>query len=175
MKKIFLPIIVLLLSFSGFAQLDTSSIKTIKIEDPSYYLPDYHFDNIYIGMPLADFESVKDTSSLFLSRSDADMWFGIDEEVDGESIYNIEYKFDREENGVNTERPLYQINIHYAEPDVEDAYLNEKFGKPQSINSDGVETWVFKTDKGYLLMVQKENKTVEIYATMKGTEYDPSR
>jgi hypothetical protein len=178
MKKIFLPLVilsVLSVSFLGFAQKDSdSSYIKINVEDPSEYLPDY-LDNVYFGMPLADFESIKDTSSLDISENISDMWVGVSEETDGESIGDIVYKFDKEENGINTERPLYQINIRYMNTDDEDSFLSEKFGDPQSTDSKGVENWMFKTDKDYSLIVNKKGNTVEIYVTMVGTEYEPIR
>lgn len=174
MKNIFLPLMILLISFLGFAQQNVGSAHIIKIEDPLSYLPDY-LENVYIGMPLAEFESIKDTSSMNMSRntSDADMWVGVSEEVESENIGDVVYKFDKEENGVNTKRPLYQINIQFLSRDYEDSYLNDRFGDPQSTDSTGADTWTFKTDKGYMLVVKRENKTVEIHATMAGTEYDP--
>ncbi|HCY74716.1 MAG TPA: hypothetical protein DHV28_02255 [Ignavibacteriales bacterium] len=78
MKRIYQLIIIFLffgIAANSFAQDDSESLKQLTIEDPSQYLPDY-LSNIYIGIPLADFESVKDTLLLDMSRNISNMWFG---------------------------------------------------------------------------------------------------
>jgi hypothetical protein len=160
-----------------FAQEDSDERHQIIIEEASQYLPDY-LDNIYIGMPLADFENVKDTLTLDISEDVSELWFGAIEEVNDNGIDEISYKFDKEEDGVNIERPLYQINIKFLEADLEDDFINQKFRLySDGTNSDDTkdEQWIFKTDKDYLLIIKKIDDTVQIIATMAGTEWDPGK
>ncbi|HEX9252233.1 MAG TPA: hypothetical protein VF870_08320 [Ignavibacteriaceae bacterium] len=143
----------------------------IVMEDPSQYLPDY-LDNIYIGMPLADFENVKDTLTMDLSDNESALWYGIRETVNDQGISEITYKFDKEEDGVNAENPLYQINIVFLEPDYQNDYLQQKFNiAPKDLEPTNKE-WEFSTDKNYLLIVRQNDNEVMIIATMPGTEWD---
>lgn len=176
--KIFIAIIILSFLY-GFntvliAQDDPDTLRQITVEEPSQYLPDY-LDNIYIGMPLADFENVKDTLSLDISENVSDMWFGITEELNEDGIDEIIYKFDKEENGINTERPLYQIDIKFLESDYEDDFVNQKFSQHWKNNETNDKEWIFKTDKDYRLIIKEIDDAVQIIATMAGTEWDPGR
>ena len=174
MKSFMLFLMFLTLGATAYTQNDVDSSKFINLEDPDLYLPDY-LENVYIGMPLAEFEEIKDTTSDYISEKVYDMWFGINEIADDQSIENIVYKFDREEKGVNVERPLYQIEIKYLDTDDENNFLNDKFGDPLIIDSNGVETWEFSTNKDYKLIIKRKNGLVEIYAPMRGTEWDTNQ
>ncbi len=160
-----------------FAQEELEKPYRIIVEEPSQYLPDY-LDNVYIGMPLADFENIKDTLELDISEDVSGLWFGALEEVEQDGIAEVIYKFDKEEAGVNAERPLYQINIIFSEADYEDDYVNEKFRhynwENYTVDSDSSdnEEWILKTNKDYFLIVKKIEDTVQIIATMSGTEWD---
>ena len=174
MKYIY-QIIMLCLLFGvvskSFSQDDSGLLKQISIDDPSKYLPDY-LSNIYIGIPLADFKSVKDTLLLDMSRNISDMWFGAAEEVNKDGIDEIIYKFDKEENVVNSERPLYEINIKFLQSSYQNDYLNLKFGNAAVINISKNREWIFKTNKNYRLIIIARGDTVQIIATMAGTEWD---
>lgn len=183
MKQVYFLILVCF--YSGlspfvFSQEESEPRHQIVVEEPSQYLPEY-LNNIYIGMSFADFENIKDTLELDISDNAADMWVGAVEEVNQDGIDEVIYKFDKEEDGVNIERPLYQINIKFAESDYEDDFVNEKFRHynwenyiNDSDNSES-EEWVLKTNKDYLLIIKKINDSVQIIATMAGTEWDPKR
>lgn len=176
MKQI---ILIIMISFTSgfttilFAQDEPDTLRQITVEDPSQYLPDY-MNNIFISMPLADFENTKDTLSLDISDNVSDMWFGITEEVNEDGIDKIIYKFDKEENGINTERPLYQIDIKFLESDSQNDYVNQKFGHHSKTNDTNDKEWIFKTDKDYRLIIKEIDDTVRIIATMAGTEWDPN-
>jgi hypothetical protein len=177
MKRIILILLLYIfyeLSSILFAQNGLDSLVQINIDDPSQYLPNY-IENIYIGMPLADFENVKDTTMLDLDDNDSNLWVQIHEDVNDEGIDEIVYKFDKEECGVNIERPLYQINIKYLVLDDEVDYINEKFGEPFIQNNPNSKEWLFRTNKDYLLIIKESDETVQIIATMAGTEWDPKK
>jgi hypothetical protein len=173
--KIFITIIFLCFLTgaltSNFAQTQQDTLSEVNIDDPSGYLPDY-LDNVHIGMPLADFENVKDTLSLDINATASDMWYGIREDVNDQGISEISYKFDKEENGINEDRPLYQINIVFLESDYENDFLTEKLGIPEKEMGQTENKWVFKTNKNYLLIVKKMDNEVQLITTMPGTEWD---
>jgi hypothetical protein len=154
-----------------YSQGEVDTSKVIDIEDPTQYLPNY-LENVYIGMTLAEFGSVKDTLMLDVSNNVPDLWYGVREEVTDDGISEVYYKFDKEENGINVDRPLYQIDIIFSDSLSESDFLEEKFGAPQGQLGSSVYEWKFKTDKNYKLFVKKDNKEVEIFATMPGTEYE---
>lgn len=176
----FMLVLSLWMPFALLAQEKSEFTRQITVEESSQYLPDY-LDGIYIGMPLADFENVKDTLTLDISNNASDMWFGATEEVNQDGIDEVVYKFDKEEEGVNTERPLYQINIKFLEGDYEEEYISEKFRNynwdsyTKDFDNTDNEEWILKTNKDYLLIVKKTADTVQIIATMAGTEWDPGR
>jgi len=154
-----------------YAQNEADTSKVIDIDDPTQYLPDY-LENIYIGMTLADFGNVKDTLLMAVSNNVPDMWYGVREEVTEDGISEVYYKFDKEENGINIDRPLYQIDIIFSDPEVESEFLEEKFGNPQKAKDPTEYEWEFKTDKNYDLIVKQKNKEVQIISTMPGTEWE---
>jgi len=176
----FMLVLSLWMPFALLAQEESEFTRQITVEESSQYLPDY-LDGIYIGMPLADFENIKDTLTLDISNNASDMWFGATEEVDQDGIDEVVYKFDKEEEGVNTERPLYQINIKFLEGDYEEEYISEKFRNynwdsyTKDFDNTDNEEWILKTNKDYLLIIKKTADTVQIIATMAGTEWDPGR
>jgi len=181
MKQFYFLIIVCFysrLSPFVFSQDESEPRHQIVVEESSQYLPEY-LNNVYIGMPLVDFENAKDTLELDISEGVSGLWFGAIEEVNQDGIDEVVYYFDKEEEGVNIDRPLYQINIKFLEADYEDDFVNDKFRHYNWENytkgSDNLdnEEWILKTNKDYLLIIKKIDDTVQIIATMAGTEWDP--
>ena len=106
-----------------------------------------------------------------ISDNFPDMWYyGVREDISDEGISEVTYKFDKEENGVNTERPLYQVNIVFLNADTENEFLQEKFGTPHKVKSPAQKEWAFKTNKNYSLIIKQTNNEVQIISTMPGTE-----
>lgn len=156
------------------AQNEEDTSKVIDTDDPSQYLPAY-LENVYMGMPLSDFSMIKDTLMMDVTDNVPDMWYGVREDVGDEGISEITYKFDKEENGVNMERPLYQVNIVFSNPDTENEFLQEKFGTPDKVKSPAQKEWTFKTNKNYSLIINQTNNEVQIISTMPGTEWESKK
>ena len=154
-----------------YSQGEADTSKVIDLDVPDQYLPVY-LENVYIGMTLAEFGNVKDTLLLAVSNNVPDMWYGVREEVTDDGISEVYYKFDKEENGINVDRPLYQIDIIFSDTLAENEFLQEKFGEPQKVISPSENEWKFMTDKNYKLFVKRDNNQVEIFAAMPGTEYE---
>jgi hypothetical protein len=173
-SSIILFIVSFTFSANSFAQDEEHSFPKIKVEESSQYLPEY-LDNIYISMPLADFESIKDTSLVNISEYDTPMWIEVNERVTDNGIEEVLYKFDKEENGINPEKPLYQINIKFLDLDDQDDYVNDKLGEPFKHNEEDENEWIFRTDKDYLLIIKEFEDTIQIIATMAGTEWETSK
>ena len=158
----------------AFSQdLDNEFLK-IKVEESSRYLPDYLAD-VYIGMPLIDFENIKDTTLINIHEYSSPMWIEINESVVDNGIDEILYKFDKEEDGVNIEEPLYQINIKFLDQDDKSEYINQKFGEPFKHDEENRNEWIFRTNKDYMLIIKEYEDTVQIIATMAGTEWDTNK
>jgi hypothetical protein len=154
-----------------YSQEEVDTSKVIDLGESDQYLPVY-LENVYIGMTLAEFANVKDTLLLSVSNNVPDMWYGVREEVNDDIISEVYYKFDKEENGINVDRPLYQINIIFSDSLSESEYLQDRFGTPQKELGPSVYEWKFKTDKKYKLFVKKDNGEVQIFAAMPGTEWE---
>ncbi|MEJ2104558.1 MAG: hypothetical protein P8X47_08285 [Ignavibacteriaceae bacterium] len=154
-----------------YSQEEVEASNVIDLDDPTQYLPDY-LQNIYIGMTLAEFGNVKDTLLLAVSNNVPDMWYGVREELADDGISEVYYKFDKEENGINVDRPLYEIDIIFSDSLSESEFLRDKFGEPQKTSEPAILEWKFNTDRKYKLFVKKDNKEVEIFAAMPGTEYE---
>ena len=174
MKNILaISLIYLFCSLTSFmySQGEADTSKVIDLDDPAQYLPDY-LQNVYIGMTLAEFGNVKDTLLLAVSHNIPDLWYGVREEVTDDIMSEVYYKFDKEENGINVDRPLYEIDIIFSDSLSESEFLRDKFGEQQKISEPAIFEWKFKTDRKYKLFVKKDNKEVEIFAAMPGTEYE---
>lgn len=156
---------------TSFSQNESDTSKTIDLDDPSQYLPDY-LQNVYIGMSLSDFSNVKDTLLLAVSRNIPDIWYGVREEVTDDIISEVYYKFDKEENGINLDRPLYEIDIIFSDNLAENEFLNDKFGAPQKEVGPSASEWKFNTDKNYKLFIKQDHREVQIFGAMPGTEYE---
>ena len=174
MKNILaISLIYLFCSLTSFmySQGEADTSKVIDLDDPAQYLPDY-LQNVYIGMTLAEFGNVKDTLLLAVSHNIPDLWYGVREEVTDDIMSEVYYKFDKEENGVNVDRPLYQIDIIFSDTLAENEFLEDKFGAPQKELGPSEYEWKFRTDRNYKLFVKQNGKQVEIFAAMPGTEYE---
>ena len=174
MKNIIL--ISLICFFYGFtsflySQGEADTSKMIDLDVPDQYLPVY-LENVYIGMTLAEFGNVKDTLLLAVSNNVPDLWYGVREEVTDDGISEVYYKFDKEGNGINVDRPLYQIDIIFSDTLAENEFLEDKFGAPQKELGPSEYEWKFRTDRNYKLFVKQNGKQVEIFAAMPGTEYE---
>jgi hypothetical protein len=123
-------------------------------------------------MPLADFENIKDTSSVNISMYDTPMWIEVNEHVYDNGISEVLYKFDKEEGGINPENPLYQIDLKFLEQDDLNSYVNEKLGEPFKQDEENRNEWIFRTNKDYLLIIKEYEDTIQIMATMAGTEWE---
>lgn len=154
-----------------YSQNEVDSSKVIDIDDPSQYLPNY-LENVYIGMPLSDFSIIKDTIMLDVSSNVPDMWYGVREEVTDDGISEVYYKFDKEEDGINIDRPLYQIDLIFSDSLSESEFLRDKFGVPQKDLGSSEYEWKFHTNKNYKLFVKQKGIEVQIFAAMPGTEYE---
>ncbi|MCW8813567.1 MAG: hypothetical protein OQK65_08560, partial [Chlorobium sp.] len=174
MKKIIA--INIIYSFCGlptflYAQNEVDSSKEIDINDQTQYLPDY-LENVHIGMTLAEFGIVKDTLLMDVSNNAPDVWYGVREEVTDDGISEVYYKFDKEENGINIDRPLYQIDLIFSDSLSESEFLRDKFGVPQKDLGSSEYEWKFNTNKNYKLFVKQKGIEVQIFAAMPGTEYE---
>lgn len=173
-------LIVFLLLVSGrnllqlHAQDEKNLVPKINVEESFRYLPEYLAD-IYIGMPLFDFEKIKDTSLVNISEYETPLWIEVNEQVTDNGVEEVLYKFDKEENGINPEKPLYQINIKFLDLDDQDDYVNNKLGEPFKHDEEDENEWIFRTDKDYLLIIKEFEDTIQIIATMAGTEWDTGK
>jgi hypothetical protein len=154
-----------------YSQSEPDTSRIIDLDIPSQYLPTY-LQNIYIGMSFADFSNVKDTLLLAVSRNVPDIWYGVREEVTDDIVSEVYYKFDKEENGINLDRPLYEIDIIFSDRLSEKEFLRDKFGKPQKILGPAADEWKFKTDRNYKLFIKQDHREVQIFGAMPGTEYE---
>ena len=154
-----------------YSQDEVDTSKVIDLNESSQYLPVY-LENVYIGMTLAEFANVKDTLLLAVSNNVPDMWYGVREEVTEDGMSEVYYKFDKEENGINVDRPLYQIDIIFSDSLAENEFLQEKFGEPQKELGSSEYEWKFRTNMNYKLFVKQKDKEVQIFAAMPGTEWE---
>ena len=154
-----------------YSQSEPDTSRIIDLDDPSQYLPTY-LQNIYIGMSFADFSNVKDTLLLAVSRNVPDIWYGVREEVTDDIVSEVYYKFDKVENGINLDRPLYEIDIIFSDRLSEKEFLRDKFGVPQKMLSPSAYEWKFNTDRNYKLFIKQDHREVQIFGAMPGTEYE---
>lgn len=169
-----LPFFILFLIPLAYAQDDLDSLQVMNVDEGSLYLPDY-LNGIYIGMPLKDFKAIKDTSIPEIDAVDDSMYYEVTEDVNDEAIDSVFYKFDKEENGVNSEMPLYQVDLKFLQPDSEEEFCEKKFGETSKDYGQYDKEWIFTTGKDYVLIVKEKGSLVQIIATMPGTEWDPDR
>ena len=154
-----------------YSQGEADTSKVIYLNESSQYLPVY-LENVYIGMTLAEFANVKDTLLLAVSHNIPDLWYGVREEVSDDIMSEVYYKFDKEENGINVDRPLYQIDIIFSDSLAENEFLRDKFGEPQKELGPLEFKWKFRTNMNYKLFVKQKDKEVQIFAAMPGTEWE---
>jgi hypothetical protein len=159
-----------LLSVRIFSQ-ETVLEKIINIDDPNDYLPDY-LENIYLGISFNDFVNIKDT--LFLKKVDyySLEYFEFSEDVNDDYLDHIIYKFDANPDSLNKTVPLYQINFFYTEPEQLNNFVDVKFGNTLIEDENSFERWILKTNKSFVLIVNRRNNELELIATIAGAKWD---
>jgi len=160
-------VITLMLVFCVVVQGIT---QVINIDDPSTYLPS-EIKKIKIGMPLTDFISNTDTTTLKKDLSFEYLYTKYDETISGKTISLIACKFDTPENGKNAEMPLYEILITFNDSSTADKFVAEKFTGFYRTNDFAEKEWFLATNKDYRLLIRKNGPYLMIAASMSGTEW----
>ncbi len=179
MKKTTFCSVIILVAFlidNSFAQDYDRNFNfhhhIINIDESTDYLPEY-LNGIYLGMPLAYFAQVKDTSFLKTFTSDSLQWIGYREEVVDDQIQNIFYKFDSVPDSINETEPLFQITINFTNLEQADHFVEEKFHEPLVKEVPTYKQWILKTNKNFVLIVTQRNDEVKLTGTIPGSEWDP--
>lgn len=125
------------------------------------YLP-AEFQNLYFGMPLADFKTIKkdvkmesDGASFRLIATEKDM---------NAQVREVTYYFANTNTSVN---PLYEIIIEYKDVFYRDQVASKLYGAPNSGDE-----WRFDSGEGYQIMIWRFETKLVIAAKMKGTEWE---
>jgi hypothetical protein len=150
----------------------THSIQAqiIDIEAPNTYLPT-ELANFKLGMSIADFHKIADTTKLQRDGSSGFRFVKFTKPTVGGAIQTASFKFDTPQNGVNANRPLYEISITFNSLENADAFAASHFNSPYRMSEIADKEWFLSTTKDYWLIVRKKDATITFAAMMSGTEW----
>jgi len=148
--------------------------KTFNFNAPSTYVPE-ELTNVFIGMSFKDFSSIKDIPSMESDDRFSEMKI-YTEYISSSLISEVYYRFSTDYYTEDKEGfipMLYQISIAFNyENDAMD-FVKEKFGDTNSDNPTIAEMeWSFPTEQGYVMMIRKNGKGVQIISFMPDTEWE---
>lgn len=160
MKKIILLMIIPLLLFG------CSLLKTVPKERlQTQYFPDY-VKNLYLGMPLEDFEEIKDMKAMIVEKG-ISFRHQYEEVINDDRLESIVYYFDANISS----QPLYEM-IFIFKPDFDvRTYVHEMYGAPSVEFHLPFDEWCWPSGEGFQIVAWTfENKLV-IIGTIKKTEW----
>ena len=126
---------------------------------------------IKIGMGITDFQLQKDTSKMVRDANFAYSYIAFTETLSGNAVKTIFYKFDTPKDGINANRPLYELRFEFNDVATADIYADSKFGGMFRSTDFAEKEWFLATDKDYWLLIRKTQNVITIAAMMNGTEW----
>lgn len=147
----------------------TTQAQILNVDQPETYLP-AELAKIKLGMGIADFQIVLDTAKM--ERNSINGYYYIQFKLAGLSniISNVSFKFDAPQNGINLNRPLYELELEFVDNQAADDFLTQHFTSMYRITEKADKEWFLSTDKGYWVIISKTANKVVIAATIDGTE-----
>lgn len=144
--------------------------QIINIDDASTYLP-AEVVAIKLGIGIADFQVALDTAKMERIASMENGFTQFKLNKPSQSLNTISFKFDRPLNGVNINRPLYEISLEFATAEVADEFVSSNFKSMYRITEKADKEWFLSTNKDYWMIVRKTANTVILAAMISGTEW----
>ena len=144
--------------------------QIIDIDAPTSYLPT-ELANYKIGLGINDFQKLNDTAKLQRDASVGFRFIKFTQNTVGGSIASAYFKFDTPMNGVNANRPLYEISMTFNSPELADDFAKSHFTSPYRPSEFADKEWFLSTTKDYWIIIRKTEATITIAAMMTGTEW----
>lgn len=162
MKNLFTSLLVLLATLTN-AQI-------IDIDNPETYFP-AGFGNLKLGIGVQDFHKIMDTTKMERIATSAFTFIQFSKINPTNNIALIQLKFDSPQQGVNANRPLYEVTFEFNDKVLADKFVTEKFTGQYRITDKAEKEWFLSTTKDYWMIVRKSGTTVTFAAMMNGTEW----
>ncbi len=144
--------------------------QIINIDDTNTYLP-AEISKTKLGIAIADFQLLSDTAKMNRNAEKAYSFVQFKLANPSQNIVSATYKFDSPSNGINLNRPLYEIGLEFIDEVSADKFVTEKFTGMYRITEIADKEWFLSTNKDYWVIVRKIGKTVILAAMISGTEW----
>lgn len=162
MKNLFTALFALLVTLTN-AQI-------IDIDKPETYFPT-SFGNLKLGIGIQDFQKIMDTTKMERNATSAFTFIQFSKVNPANNIASIQLKFDSPQQGVNTNRPLYEVTFEFNDKELADKFATEKFTGQYRITDKADKEWFLSTTKDYWMIVRKSGPSITFAAMMNGTEW----
>ncbi|HRG27282.1 MAG TPA: hypothetical protein PLJ00_05260 [Chitinophagales bacterium] len=162
MKNLFTALFALLVTLTN-AQI-------IDIDKPETYFPT-GFGNLKLGIGIQDFQKIMDTTKMERNATSAFTFIQFSKVNPANNIASIQLKFDSPQQGVNTNRPLYEVTFEFNDKELADKFATEKFTGQYRITDKADKEWFLSTTKDYWMIVRKSGPSITFAAMMNGTEW----
>lgn len=162
MKNLFTALFALLVTLTN-AQI-------IDIDKPETYFP-AGFGNLKLGIGIQDFQKIMDTTKMERNATSAFTFIQFSKVNPANNIASIQLKFDSPQQGVNTNRPLYEVTFEFNDKELADKFATEKFTGQYRITDKADKEWFLSTTKDYWMIVRKSGPSITFAAMMNGTEW----
>lgn len=162
MKNLFTALFALLVTLTN-AQI-------IDIDKPETYFPT-GFGNLKLGIGIQDFQKIMDTTKMERNATSAFTFIQFSKINPANNIASIQLKFDSPQQGVNTNRPLYEVTFEFNDKELADKFATEKFTGQYRITDKADKEWFLSTTKDYWMIVRKSGPSITFAAMMNGTEW----
>jgi len=160
MKKVYILnlLMIVLVSCSMFK---TSSPERFQTN----LLPEY-VQNVYLGMPLEDFEEERDIDKMIVEQG-ISFRIQYEEIVDNELFHSIIYYFDANISS----QPLYEMIFIFQDGVDVESYTESFYGEPSITYHLPFDEWCWQSGEGFQILAWTfENKLV-IVGAIKNTEW----
>ncbi|MEZ5014630.1 MAG: hypothetical protein R2794_10095 [Chitinophagales bacterium] len=143
--------------------------QKIHMDNGKEYLPE-SIAQFTIGTSLADFQTKKDTATMYRNDLLYHMYIQFIDTAKSNGL-TVYYKFDTPSEGINTNRPLYEIDIEFPDAAAAEAFTASTYKFPGRPSEMAEKEWFFPTDKDYWLLIRLNGVHLMIAANMSGTEW----